>query len=80
MCQEPDLVHAVHDEYIAACAREIEKNTFVANAIGEQNICEWRSSQGVWPLLNARQAEFLHHEVPGIIVSDSLRAELARAG
>jgi methionine synthase I (cobalamin-dependent)/5,10-methylenetetrahydrofolate reductase len=32
---------------------------------------------GVWPLLNARQAEFLHHEVPGIIVADSVRAEMA---
>jgi len=32
---------------------------------------------GVWPLLSARQAEFLHHEVPGIIVPDSVRAELA---
>lgn len=31
---------------------------------------------GVWPLLGARQAEFLHHEVPGIIVPDSVRAEL----
>jgi methionine synthase / methylenetetrahydrofolate reductase (NADH) len=32
---------------------------------------------GVWPLLSARQAEFLHHEVPGIIVSDSVRAKMA---
>jgi methionine synthase I (cobalamin-dependent)/5,10-methylenetetrahydrofolate reductase len=32
---------------------------------------------GVWPLLSARQAEFLHHEVPGIIVSDSVRSEMA---
>src|SRR5262249_27806810 len=32
---------------------------------------------GVWPLQSARQAEFLHHEVPGIIVPDSVRAELA---
>ncbi len=31
---------------------------------------------GVWPLLSARQAEFLHHEVPGIIVPDSVRAEM----
>jgi methionine synthase I (cobalamin-dependent)/5,10-methylenetetrahydrofolate reductase len=33
---------------------------------------------GVWPLLSAKQAEFLHHEVPGIIIPDSVRAELAR--
>lgn len=32
---------------------------------------------GVWPLQSAKQAEFLHHEVPGIIVADSVRAELA---
>jgi methionine synthase / methylenetetrahydrofolate reductase(NADPH) len=31
---------------------------------------------GVWPLLSGRQAEFLHHEVPGIIVPDSVRAEM----
>lgn len=32
---------------------------------------------GVWPLLSGRQAEFLHHEVPGIIVPDFVRAEMA---
>ena len=32
---------------------------------------------GVWPLQSAKQAEFLHHEVPGIIVPDLVRAELA---
>ena len=32
---------------------------------------------GVWPLLNARQAEFLHHEVPGIIIPDLIRSRLA---
>ncbi len=32
---------------------------------------------GVWPLLSARQAEFLHNEVPGIIVPDEVRARLA---
>jgi homocysteine S-methyltransferase len=31
---------------------------------------------GVWPLLSAKQAEFLHHEVPGIIVPDEVRAQL----
>jgi homocysteine S-methyltransferase len=31
---------------------------------------------GVWPLQSAKQADFLHHEVPGIIVPDSVRAEL----
>jgi methionine synthase / methylenetetrahydrofolate reductase(NADPH) len=35
---------------------------------------------GVWPLLSSRQAEFLHHEVPGIIVPDEVRARLASVG
>lgn len=34
---------------------------------------------GVWPLLSGRQAEFLHNEVPGIVVPDSVRAEMAGA-
>lgn len=32
---------------------------------------------GVWPLMSGRQAEFLHNEVPGIVVPDSVRAEMA---
>ena len=32
---------------------------------------------GVWPLLSSRQAEFLHHEVPGIIVPDAVRTRMA---
>lgn len=32
---------------------------------------------GVWPLTSGRQAEFLHNEVPGIIVPDAVRAEMA---
>jgi methionine synthase / methylenetetrahydrofolate reductase(NADPH) len=32
---------------------------------------------GVWPLLNARQTEYLHHEVPGILVPDSVRTKMA---
>jgi len=31
---------------------------------------------GVWPLLSGRQAEFLHNEVPGIVVPDAVRAEM----
>ena len=31
---------------------------------------------GVWPLLTGRQAEFLHHEVPGIIIPDPVRARM----
>ena len=33
---------------------------------------------GVWPLLSGRQAEFLHYEVPGIIVPAAVREELLR--
>lgn len=32
---------------------------------------------GIWPLLSGRQAEFLHNEVPGILVSDRVRAQMA---
>jgi methionine synthase I (cobalamin-dependent)/5,10-methylenetetrahydrofolate reductase len=32
---------------------------------------------GVWPLLTGRQAEFLHHEVPGIIIPDEIRSRMA---
>jgi methionine synthase / methylenetetrahydrofolate reductase(NADPH) len=32
---------------------------------------------GVWPLLSGKQAEFLHHEVPGIIVPDEIRSRMA---
>jgi methionine synthase / methylenetetrahydrofolate reductase(NADPH) len=34
---------------------------------------------GIWPLMSARQAEFLHHEVPGIIVPDEIRRRIAAA-
>ena len=32
---------------------------------------------GVWPLLNGRQAEFLHNEVPGILIPEKVRAKMA---
>jgi methionine synthase / methylenetetrahydrofolate reductase (NADH) len=32
---------------------------------------------GVWPLLSARQAEFLHNEVPGIVVPEEVRTKMA---
>ncbi len=35
---------------------------------------------GVWPLRSARQAEFLHHEVPGIIVPEAVRKRMASYG
>ena len=33
---------------------------------------------GVWPLLSGRQAEFLHNEVPGIVVPDEVRERMSR--
>jgi homocysteine S-methyltransferase len=32
---------------------------------------------GVWPLLSGRQADFLHNEVPGIVVPDEVRLRMA---
>ena len=32
---------------------------------------------GVWPLLTGRQAEFLHNEVPGIVIPDRVRAAMS---
>jgi homocysteine S-methyltransferase len=32
---------------------------------------------GVWPLLSTRQAEFLHNEVPGIVVPEEVRKKMA---
>lgn len=32
---------------------------------------------GVWPLLSAKQAEFLHNEVPGIIIPEVVRRKMA---
>jgi len=34
---------------------------------------------GVWPLLSGKQAEFLHNEVPGIIVPDEVRRQMMAA-
>ncbi len=33
---------------------------------------------GIMPLASARNAEFLHHEVPGITISDEVRARMAK--
>ena len=32
---------------------------------------------GVWPLLSGRQADFLHNEVPGIVVPEQVRIHMA---
>ena len=34
---------------------------------------------GIWPLLSGRQAEFLHNEVPGIVVPDAVRSTMSGA-
>ena len=31
---------------------------------------------GIWPLLSGRQAEFLHNEVPGILIPDAVREQM----
>jgi len=35
---------------------------------------------GILPLYSARQAEFLHHEVPGLIIPDEVRRQMRLAG
>ncbi|MBM3262975.1 MAG: methylenetetrahydrofolate reductase, partial [candidate division Zixibacteria bacterium] len=35
---------------------------------------------GVWPLVSAGNAEFLHNEVPGFRIPDEARARMARVG
>lgn len=35
---------------------------------------------GIMPLVSSRNAEFLHHEVPGIKLSDDIRARMAECG
>lgn len=35
---------------------------------------------GIMPIQNARHAEFLHNEVPGIVIPDDIRARMAAAG
>jgi homocysteine S-methyltransferase len=32
---------------------------------------------GVWPLLSGRQAEFLHNEVPGIVIPERVRTRMS---
>ena len=32
---------------------------------------------GIWPLLSGKQAEFLHNEVPGVLVPDEVRRRMA---
>jgi homocysteine S-methyltransferase len=35
---------------------------------------------GILPLVNYRHAEFLHHEVPGIVIPDKIRERMQKAG
>ncbi|MBS2968345.1 bifunctional homocysteine S-methyltransferase/methylenetetrahydrofolate reductase [Metabacillus sp. KIGAM252] len=35
---------------------------------------------GIMPLTSSRNAEFIHHEIPGIKLSDSIRETMAKAG
>lgn len=49
---------------LAAAAKRVDKPFFV----------------GIMPLLSSRNAEFLHHEVPGIRVPDDTRERMRQAG
>lgn len=35
---------------------------------------------GAWPLLSSRNAEYLHNEIPGIVIPDSVRERMRDAG
>jgi homocysteine S-methyltransferase len=35
---------------------------------------------GLLPLVSSRQAEYLHNEVPGIVIPDSIRMRIGEAG
>jgi methionine synthase / methylenetetrahydrofolate reductase(NADPH) len=35
---------------------------------------------GAWPLLNSRNAEYLHNEIPGITIPDEIRQRMREAG
>ncbi len=61
--------------YDAAAARE-----FIALYEAEYGKLTLPLMGGVLPLYNARHAEFLHNEVPGITVPEAIRAQMHEAG
>jgi methionine synthase / methylenetetrahydrofolate reductase(NADPH) len=67
---------------IAAGARYVMTQPVFDQALVQQMHARTKHLQvpiltGVWPLLHARQTEFLHHEVPGIIIPDQIRSRMA---
>jgi homocysteine S-methyltransferase len=61
--------------YDAAAAR-----TFVERYQAEYGPLNLKIMAGILPLYNARHAEFLHNEVPGIIIPEILRQRIRNAG
>jgi hypothetical protein len=86
------IVRDVHEEYLRAGARVIETNIFLANRLklADYNLEDLERALekieemnleillGLMPLRSGRQAEFLHHEVPGINIPKHVRQKLAR--
>jgi methionine synthase / methylenetetrahydrofolate reductase(NADPH) len=67
---------------IAAGARYVMTQPVFDQALVQQMHARTKHLQvpiltGIWPLLHARQTEFLHHEVPGIIIPDQIRSRMA---
>ncbi|HSZ79227.1 MAG TPA: bifunctional homocysteine S-methyltransferase/methylenetetrahydrofolate reductase [Chthoniobacterales bacterium] len=67
---------------IAAGARYVMTQPVFDKALVQQMHARTKHLQvpiltGIWPLLHARQTEFLHHEVPGIIIPDQIRSRMA---
>lgn len=61
--------------YEARTARE-----FLARYATQHGPLQTPIMVGVLPLANERHADFLHNEVPGVVVPDAARARLRRAG
>jgi methionine synthase I (cobalamin-dependent)/5,10-methylenetetrahydrofolate reductase len=57
-----------------------QARTFLARYEAEYGQPELAILAGVLPLYNARHADFLHHEVPGINISEEIRQRMRAAG
>jgi methionine synthase / methylenetetrahydrofolate reductase(NADPH) len=80
--KNPDAQVARLERKIAAGARYVMTQPVFDQALVQQMHARTKHLgvpilTGIWPLLNARQAEFLHHEVPGIVIPDQIRARMA---
>lgn len=57
-----------------------EAQAFITRFEAEHGSLELPILAGVLPLYNARHADFLHHEVPGIDIPEAIRRRMDRAG